>query len=75
MRQELDQSPDPVGLELKIARVRAGRKQYEVAAKVGVSGTVLSRIEAGTYEPSEDLVSRLRAELGMADVTQAEAIA
>jgi transcriptional regulator with XRE-family HTH domain len=75
MRQELDQSADPVGLQLKLARVRSGRKQYEVAAKVGVSGTVLSRIEAGTYEPSEDLIVRLRAELGMPDVTQTEAVA
>lgn len=64
MRQELVKPDDPIGLRLKLARIRAGRKQYEVAAKVGVSGTILSRIEAGTIEPRADLVVRLWAELG-----------
>ena len=63
MRQELVK-PEPIGLRLKLARVRTGRKQYEVAAKVGVSGTILSRIEAGTIEPKADLLERLWAELG-----------
>lgn len=70
MRQELV-NPDPVGLRLKLARVRTGRKQYEVAAKVGVSGTILSRIEAGVIEPKPDLLARLWAELG----NPAEAVA
>lgn len=63
MRQELV-NPDPIGLRLKLARVRTGRKQYEVAAKVGVSGTILSRIEAGVIDPKPDLLDRLWAELG-----------
>ena len=63
MRQELVK-PDPIGLRLKLARVRTGRKQYEVAAKVGVSGTILSRIEAGTIDPKPDLLARLWDELG-----------
>lgn len=63
MRQELVK-PDPIGLRLKLARVRTGRKQYEVAAKVGVSGTILSRIEAGTIEPKPELLERLWNELG-----------
>jgi transcriptional regulator with XRE-family HTH domain len=64
MRQELVTPTDPVGLRLKLARIRANRKQYEVAAKVGVSGTILSRIEAGVIEPKPDLLVRLWAELG-----------
>ncbi len=71
MRQELVNAPDPIGLQLKLARVRAGRKQYEVAAKVGVSGTVLSRIESGITDPSPELADRLWAELA----SPAEAVA
>lgn len=63
MRQGLVNEADPIGLRLKVARLRAGRKQYEVAAKVGVSGTVLSRIETGHTEPDDDLLERLWAEL------------
>lgn len=71
MRQELVKPQDPIGLRLKVARLRAGRKQYEVAAKVGVSGTILSRIEAGAIEPKPDLLARLWAELDV----PAEAVA
>lgn len=63
MRQELVNQQDPIGLQLKVARVRTGRKQYEVAAKVGVSGTVLSRIESGTVEPTPEMVERILTEL------------
>ena len=63
MRQELVNQQDPIGLQLKLARVRTGRKQWEVAAKVGVSGTVLSRIEAGIVVPSDELLARIWAEL------------
>lgn len=63
MRQELVNHPDPIGLQLKIARIRTGRRQWEVAAKVGVSGTVLSRIESGAIEPTAEMVERIRAEL------------
>ena len=63
MRQELVNQQDPIGLQLKVARIRAGRKQYELAAKVGVSGTVLSRIEAGLTVPSDVLLARLWDEL------------
>lgn len=63
MRQELVNQTDPVGLQLKVARIRAGLKQYELAARVGVSGTVLSRIETGLTEPGGELLARLWAEL------------
>lgn len=63
MRQELVNQQDPIGLQLKVARVRAGRKQWEVAAKVGVSGTVLSRIESGVVDPTPEMVERILAEL------------
>lgn len=67
MRQELVHPDDPVGLRLRIARLRTGRKQYEVAAKVGVSGTVLSRIETGEAAPDPELLEKLWAELGVTE--------
>lgn len=44
------------GLELKIARLRAGLKQYEVAAKVGIAPTQLCEIEMGRREPPPEPV-------------------
>lgn len=37
-----------IGLEVKIARILAGKKQDEIAAELGVSQATISRIEAGT---------------------------
>ena len=59
MRQELVKGDDPIGLQLRVARLRAGIKQWELAQRVGVSGTVLSRIETGSREPDPDLLARL----------------
>lgn len=47
------------GLELKIARLRAGLKQYELAAKVGIAATQLCEIEAGRRELSPELLERI----------------
>jgi DNA-binding XRE family transcriptional regulator len=63
MRQELVNPQDPPGFRLKVARMRAGRKQWDVAARVGISGTVLSRIESGKVIPSDELLARLWAEI------------
>ena len=35
------------GLEFKIARIRAGVRQYVLAAKIGLRPAVLSEIESG----------------------------
>ena len=50
------------GLELKITRLRAGLKQYELAAKVGIAPTQLCEIETGRREVSPELLERI---LGM----------
>jgi transcriptional regulator with XRE-family HTH domain len=47
------------GLELKIARFRAGLKQYELAAKVGIGPSELSEIETGRREPSAELLEQI----------------
>lgn len=47
------------GLELKIARLRAGLKQYEMAAKVGIASTQLCEIETGRREVSPELLERI----------------
>lgn len=47
------------GLELKIARLRAGLKQYELAAKVSIAPTQLCEIEAGRREVSPELLERI----------------
>ena len=47
------------GLALKIARLRAGVKQYELAAKVSIAPTQLSEIETGRQQPSPELRERI----------------
>lgn len=47
------------GLEFKIARLRAGYRQYEVAALLGIHPSQLSEIESGRRKPSVELRERL----------------
>ena len=47
------------GIELKITRLRAGLKQYELAAKVGIAPTQLCEIETGRRELSPELLERI----------------
>ena len=47
------------GLALKIARLQAGLKQYELAARVGIAPTQLCEIETGRREASPDLQDRI----------------
>lgn len=53
-----------IGLKLRAARVRSGKKQGEVAKEVGISQTWLSRVELGKENPSKDLVYRLKEATG-----------
>jgi len=50
---------DNIGLELKVARLRAGLKQYELAAKVGIAPTQLCEIETGRRELPPELLNRI----------------
>jgi transcriptional regulator with XRE-family HTH domain len=47
------------GLDLKIARVRAGLRQYHVAAAVGMSQSVLSQIENGQRVVSQERLDQI----------------
>ena len=47
------------GLQLKIMRIEAGLRQYEVAAKVGITPPKLCEIEAGRRKPSDELLKRI----------------
>ena len=49
----------PEGVEIKVARIRAGLLQYEVAASIGVPPSRLSEIEAGRRRPSPELLKRI----------------
>jgi len=48
------------GLELKIARLRASLKQYELAAKLDISTTQLCEIETGRRQPSPELAEKIK---------------
>lgn len=49
----------PEGVEIKVARIRAGLRQYDVAASVGILPNRLSEIEAGRRQPSHELLQRI----------------
>jgi transcriptional regulator with XRE-family HTH domain len=55
----------PVGLELKLARIRLGLHLYEVARQVGITPARLSQFEGGHRRPPPDLEVRLRGILGL----------
>ncbi len=47
------------GLELKILRIRAGLRQYELAEQLGITQTKLSEIECGRAQVSTELLKRI----------------
>lgn len=46
-------------IHLKILRIKAGLRQYEVAASLGITQTKLSEIECGRVKPSSELLQRI----------------
>ena len=56
-----------VGLELKIARIKAGLLQLEVARLSGLGNTRISKIERGWIEPTPEETERLRAAIARAN--------
>jgi len=47
------------GIDIKIARLKAGIRQYELAARLGIHPSHLSEIETGRRKPSPELDDRL----------------
>ena len=54
-----------LGVELKLARIRQGLKQYELAQRVGIAPNRLSEIEAGRRIPSPEICRRITAILNL----------
>ena len=55
---------DGIVNQLKAARLASGYTQQQVASKMGIAQTALSRIESGTHSPSLDMVERYAEALG-----------
>lgn len=51
---------------IKLHRLRAGRRQIEVALATGIARCRLSEIECGYLQPRPDELQRLAAALGVA---------
>lgn len=47
------------GLHLKIMRLKAGLRQYDVTARLGIPPNRLSEIESGRRQPSDELLKKL----------------
>lgn len=47
------------GIELKIARLKVGIKQFELAARLGIGPSQLSQIETGRQKPSPELAKQI----------------
>ncbi|MFC1929719.1 helix-turn-helix domain-containing protein [Chloroflexota bacterium] len=62
----------PEGVEIKIARIRAGLRQYEVATSVGILPNRLSEIESGRRRPSPELLRRILQVVKSSDDGQTE---
>ena len=60
------------GLDIKIARLKAGLHQYDVAARLGIPPSRLSEIESGRRQPSDKLLERLLQLLNQAKSGEAE---
>jgi len=54
------------GIELKVQRIRACLRQYELAARAGLREGELSLIETGRKLPSEEKLARILQALGTA---------
>lgn len=48
------------GLDLKLARIRAGIRQYELAVRLGIAAARLSEIEAGRRILTQEMAERIK---------------
>jgi putative transcription factor len=64
--QQMDKDlVEDFGKRIREARQRKGLTQEELAQKLAERQSVLSKVEAGTQRPSDDLARRLERELGI----------
>lgn len=64
---------EQIGLQLMEARKKKQMTQQEVADKAGITRANLSRIEAGKYNASIDILSRVCDAIGVSITIQEEA--
>ena len=57
------------GLQLKLKRIKAGVKQYDLAARVGISPTTLCEIELGRRRALPELQKRILEAIGQHTLT------
>lgn len=57
-----------LGSSVKKVRKRLGIKQYDLAAKVGISVSYLSLIENGERDPGLGIISRICVGMGVSEV-------
>lgn len=53
-----------MNIELKVAAIRDGRRQYEIARAAGIEETRLSKVMHGRVQLTEEEKNRLAAVLG-----------
>jgi transcriptional regulator with XRE-family HTH domain len=59
------------GIEVKIARLRAGVKQYQLAGMLGIGVSQLSEMETGRRPVSPDMAERIKEVLDESQKTRA----
>jgi ribosome-binding protein aMBF1 (putative translation factor) len=47
------------GIDIKLARIKKGIRQYDLAARLGIAPSRLSEIESGRRQPSPELLEHL----------------
>lgn len=58
------------GLDIKIMRLKAGLRQYDVAARVGIPPNRLSEIESGRRQPPPEILQRILDIIGGGNVDE-----
>jgi len=51
-------------VRLKVARIAAGLNQFELAQRIGISESTISKIETRRVTPARDVQQRIAAALG-----------
>ncbi len=56
--------PHQIGMQVEIARIKAGITQKQLARKLKTHQSAIARIEGGSYAPSMKMMSRIAKVLG-----------
>ena len=56
---------DSLGMRIRLARVRQGVRQTELARRIGISGNAMNQIELGDTDPRASRIKAIATELGV----------